>query len=166
MKAGGEFYLIEAGLKGSHRNMMRLIFDETDKAMTAYENGGVWDMKAFDLVSDFFQIVWVKENDYSMKERLYLLEQLCMFAKMEVSLNKKHCKTNNYGWFNNGDALSMTFQLLNDTLLNIAKQQNYYNIPNFDEVLEVYNWDANHSYKDKSGILFDYTTLLKGNTQQ
>ena len=166
MQAGREFYLVEAGLKGWHNNMMRLIFDETDKAMTAYENGGVWDVKAFDLVSDFFQIVWVKENDYSMKERLYLLEQLCMFAKMEVSLNKKHCKTNNYGWFNNGDALSMTFQFLNDSLLTIAKKENYYNIPNFDEVLEVYNWDANHSYKDKSGIPFDYTTLLKGNTKQ
>lgn len=156
--------LVYYSLVGHHNNMLKLIFEETDKAMTTYENGGKYDTKAFDLMYDYFKILYVNNKDdkkIAIKNQINQLEKLCVFLKMEVSLNKKHCKHNNFGWFNDSDALSITFQCLNDSLLEVAKQHNYYNIPNFDEVLKVYKWDSENAYRDKSGIPFDYTTLLE-----
>ena len=152
--------LVRKSLYGHHNNIMKLIFEETDKAMSIYEKEGVLDLKEFDLLYNYFIDMYAPGKHFPESRKIDFLEHLCRFLKMEVTLNKKHCISNNSGWFNDSDALSIAFQCLNDTLIEVAKQHNYYDIPNFDEVLKVYKWDSENCYRDKSGIPFDYTSLL------
>jgi hypothetical protein len=158
-----EYRLISRGLSGRNRNMMRLIFEETDKAMTMYENNKdeEFNKQAFELISEYLWIRWVEQKSISVKSYMHELDLLCMFAKMEVSLNKKHSKDEKYGWFNM-EHTSRSYAMLSDTLLEIAKKNNYYDIPNFDEVLKVIEWDNEHDVEGEhpDKVPFDYTTLL------
>lgn len=165
--------LISYGLLGSNQNMMKLLFEETDKAIIAYENDETvgLNIKAFETISEYFWKVWtVNESmkahlDSSLNHEIkssinHEIESLCLFAKMEVSLNKKHCKTKRNGWFNI-DCASISYRLLSDEVLKIAKQHNYFGIPNFDEVLTVIEWDKEHDPHGSkiNDSPFDYTTL-------
>lgn len=148
--------LISYGLLGRNQNMMKLLFEETDKAIMAYENDesvGL-NIKAFETISEYFWKRWAVNGSIELCSDE--IDILCLFAKMEVSLNKKHCKTKKNGWFN-VDCASISYRLLSDEVLKIAKQHNYYDIPNFDEVLKVIEWDNEHDLDKKP---FDYTTLL------
>lgn len=155
------YSLIDDGLKGRNHNMMKLIFEETDKAMTKCEQGEAFNNYAFNMLQEYFYYIWVYYRNKSQSTSFEGLDLLCMFAKMEVSLNKKHCKERKNGW-SETEYSSWAYMMLSDTLLKEAERNNYYNIPNFDEVLKVIEWDKEHDiegkYPDK--VPFDYTTLL------
>lgn len=159
--------LLEHGLAGRNHNMMKLIFDETDKAITKYENDESVGLntQAFEMISEYFWEKWATtKRENSLKSSPNEIETLCMFAKMEVSLNKKHCRSRRHGWFNQ-ECASLAYRVLSDEVLEVAKKNNYYGIPNFDEVLKVIAWDREHD-PEGSGFNdspFDYATLVTQN---
>lgn len=159
--------LLEHGLAGRNHNMMKLIFDETDKAITEYEKDesvGL-NIQAFEMISEYFWEKWATmQREKSLESSPNEIETLCIFAKMEVSLNKKHCRSRRHGWFNQ-ECASLSYSVLSDEVLEVAKKNNYYGIPNFDEVLKVIAWDREHD-PEGSGFNespFDYATLVTQN---
>lgn len=159
--------LLEHGLAGRNHNMMKLIFDETDKAITKYENDESVGLntQAFEMISEYFWEKWATtKRENSLKSSPNEIETLCMFAKMEVSLNKKHCRSRRHGWFNQ-ECASLSYSVLSDEVLEVAKKNNYYGIPNFDEVLKVIAWDREHDPEGSkfNDSPFDYATLVTQN---
>jgi hypothetical protein len=55
--------------------------------------------------------------------------------------------------------------VLSDEVLEVAKKNNYYGIPNFDEVLKVIAWDREHDPQGSkfNDSPFDYATLVTQN---
>lgn len=159
--------LLEHGLAGRNHNMMKLIFDETDKAITEYEKDesvGL-NIQAFEMISEYFWEKWATmQREKSLESSPNEIETLCIFAKMEVSLNKKHCRSRRHGWFNQ-ECASLSYSVLSDEVLEVAKKNNYYGIPNFDEVLKVIAWDREHDPQGSkfNDSPFDYATLVTQN---
>lgn len=159
--------LLEHGLAGRNHNMMKLIFDETDKAITEYEKDesvGL-NIQAFEMVREYFWEKWATmQREKSLESSPNEIETLCIFAKMEVSLNKKHCRSRRHGWFNQ-ECASLSYSVLSDEVLEVAKKNNYYGIPNFDEVLKVIAWDREHDPQGSkfNDSPFDYATLVTQN---
>ena len=157
--------LLEHGLAGRNHNMMKLIFDETDKAITEYEKDesvGL-NIQAFEMVREYFWEKWATmQREKSLESSPNEIETLCIFAKMEVSLNKKHCRSRRHGWFNQ-ECASLSYSVLSDEVLEVAKKNNYYGIPNFDEVLKVIAWDREHDPQGSkfNDSPFDYATLVQ-----
>lgn len=159
--------LLEHGLAGRNHNMMKLIFEETDKAITEYEKDesiGL-NIQAFEMLREYFWEKWATmQREKSLETSPNEIETLCIFAKMEVSLNKKHCRSRRHGWFNQ-ECASLSYSVLSDEVLEVAKKNNYYGIPNFDEVLKVIAWDREHDPQGSkfNDSPFDYATLVTQN---
>ena len=156
--------LIRSGLSGRNHNMMKLIFEETDKAITEYEKDesvGL-NIQAFEMLREYFWDRWAINGSVELCSDE--IDLLCMFAKMEVSLNKKHCRSRRHGWFNQ-ECASLSYSVLSDEVLEVAKKNNYYGIPNFDEVLKVIAWDREHDPQGSkfNESPFDYATLVTQN---
>jgi hypothetical protein len=147
--------LLEHGLAGRNHNMMKLIFEETDKAITEYEKDesiGL-NIQAFEMLREYFWEKWATmQREKSLETSPNEIETLCIFAKMEVSLNKKHCRNRRHGWFNQ-ECASLSYGVLSEEVLEIAKKNNYYGIPNFDEVLKVYKWDWDHDPQGSKSMI-------------
>lgn len=119
------------------------------------------DIKAFDLL---YMYLDKYRTEKIRRTKPSFVNLICLFAKMEIELNKKHANVETHGYFN-FVCQSRASSLLDDELLQLAKKENYFNIESFDEVLRVIKWD-NESHDDSdsdypAGCLpFDYTTLL------
>lgn len=74
-------------------------------------------------------------------------------------LNKKHAKEECHGYFN-VEGTSISYNLLNDKVMEFAKEENYFGIEGFDEVLKVVEWDREHDPRGSNEYEpFDYRTL-------
>lgn len=69
-----------------------------------------------------------------------------------------------HGWFNQ-ECASLSYSVLSDEVLEVAQKNNYYGIPNFDEVLKVIAWDREHDPQGSkfNDSPFDYATLVTQN---
>lgn len=147
-------------------DMMNLVQEKTDSAIVAYEEdkSRKLDIKAFDLLAKYlFKYKDVKYNGSSCNTNPYFVKKACIFAMMEVTLNKKHSHENKNGYFNI-ESTSLSYRLFNDELLDVAKKENYFNIKSFDEVLKVIEWDKEHDPQGSNDYSpFDYTTLVTQN---
>lgn len=142
------------------QDMMNLVFEKTDSAIVAYEadKRRSLDTKAFDLLFMYIEKCRDYEDFYTDPD---FIKSACDFARMEISLNKKHALKDKNGYFNM-ESTSLSYRLLNDKILAFAKKENYFNIESFDEVLKVIEWDKKHDPQGSNDYHpFDYTTLLK-----
>lgn len=140
------------------QDILNLVYEKTDSAIVAYEEDKKrkMDIKAFDLLAMYLLRYCGKRiNEYEMD----FVELICRFAKMEVSLNKKHAKEECHGYFN-VEGTSISYNLLNDKVMEFAKEENYFGIEGFDEVLKVVEWDRVHDPRGSNEYEpFDYRTL-------
>lgn len=146
------------------QDIFDLVFEKTDSAMVAYEadKSNKLDIKAFDLLYMYLDKYHTIEHYRTYRN---FIKRICIFAKMEVALNKKHADKEKNGYFN-FVCQSRASSLLDDELLAFAKKENYFGIESFDEVLKVIEWDKESHYDPNETypggcIPFDYTTLLE-----
>lgn len=141
-------------------DMMDLVYEKTDSAIVAYEfdKRNKLDIKAFDLMTMF--LLRYKDKKILHRDSDFV-KIACKFARMEISLNKKHAHEEKNGIFNI-ESSSVSYRLLNDDILELAKKENYFDISDFDEVLKVIEWDKEHDPQGSNDYHpFDYTELIE-----
>ena len=146
------------------QDIFDLVLEKTDNAIVEYEEdkSRKLDIKAFDLL-----FMYLDKNRTLKYKRtdVNFVKQICEFAKIEISLNKKYASKEKHGYFN-FVCQSRAYSLFDEELLEFAKKENFFDIESFDEVLKVIEWDkgTHHDSDDiypGGCIPFDYTTLVK-----
>lgn len=146
------------------QDIFNLVLEKTDSAIIAYEEdkSRKLDIKAFDLL--FMYLDKCRTLKHKRTDANFV-KLICNFAKIEVSLNKKHANKEKHGYFN-FVCQSRASSLFDKELLELAKKEHYFNIDSFDEVLKVIEWDKgdHHNFENTypgGCIPFDYSTLVQ-----
>ena len=146
------------------QDIFNLVLEKTDSAIIAYEEdkSRKLDIKAFDLL--FMYLDKCRTLKHKRTDANFV-KLICNFAKIEVSLNKKHANKEKHGYFN-FVCQSRASSLFDKELLELAKKEHYFNIDSFDEVLKVIEWDKGDHHNSENTypggcIPFDYSTLVQ-----